>query len=90
MGLLGRESALHALLGVVILARLILVLNHIDRALEPLGEKHGVLPAAWLAEIGLGEAHFRRLFLQVFLEPLGLLVLLCYARLGQLVSQIIQ
>ena len=90
MGLLGRESALHALFCVVILARLVLVLYHIDRALEPLGEKHGVLPAAWLAKVGLGKAHFSRLFLQVFLEPLGLLVLLRYAWLGQLISQIVE
>ena len=63
MGLLGRESALHALLRVVILARLVLVLNHIDRALKPLGEKHSVLPAArWIHSFGISTKFLLMLF----------------------------
>ena len=46
--LLRRERALHSLLRLVGHARRVLVLDHVDGAFEPLGEEHGILPAAWL------------------------------------------
>ena len=87
---LRREGPLHALPRVIGLARLVVVFDHVDGAFEPLGQEHGVLPAARFAEVGLGETHFRRFFLQVFLEPFGFLILLRDARLGQLICQVVK
>ena len=86
------ESLLGTLLGEKSLTVLMLHFDHVEDALEPLGEKNGVLPAAWLAEVGLGEAEARCFLFDILLEPLGLVFVLISpdARLGELVGKVVE
>lgn len=90
MSFLSREGTFHTLLGIVILARDVLILNHVNDPFEPFCQQYCILSAAWLAKISLCQAHFRRFFLQILLQPLWFLLFLSYAWLGQLVRQIVQ
>ena len=77
------ERLLWALLTEESLAILVFHLDHVDDALEPVGEEDGILTAAGLAQVGLGESNPSSLLLDVLLEPLGLiLVLVLDAGLG--------
>lgn len=67
VALLGWEDFLWVLLVVVLFAILVLGLNHINDIFEPLGEKYGVLPTAWLSKVRLTETHSSSLVFQILL-----------------------
>jgi len=49
MSLLRREGALHTLLGLVILARDVLILDHVNDPFEPFRQQNCILSTTWLA-----------------------------------------
>ena len=88
VALLSWERSLRTVPCCVTLAPQELRLNHIDGALEPLGEEYGVLSTAWLAQVALRESGTSRLILQGLLEPVRSFFLVVDARLSQLVGQV--
>lgn len=88
---LRREGTLLAVLGEVCPAIVEFKLDHVDDALEPLGKKDCVLPAARLAKIRVAQSVFGCLILQVLGDPgWYLLVIPGNAWLGQLIGQVVQ
>ena len=91
MHFLRRECLLGPLLRILVLALDVLALDHIDDVLEPLAKQDSVLSTARLAKIAACKAHFGRFFFDGCLQPHRLFFLSWTdARLGQLVSQVVQ
>ena len=88
MALLSRERSLRTVPRCVTLAPRELSLNHINDALEPLGEEYGILSTARLTQVALRKSCASRLILQGLLEPVWSFFLAVNARLSQLVGQV--